>query len=91
MCLRGVGHDFLSEFSVSQYQKIHRDTLLFFRNFLVSKKLVDERGGGVSRFSIRNVLSHSAERNRTGIPQCFTDSGVENFYALEGYVMIFCR
>ena len=40
--------------------------------------------GGVLRLSIRNVLSHSAERNRTGIPQCFTDSGIENFYALEG-------
>ena len=40
--------------------------------------------GGVSRFSVRNVLSHSAERNRTGILQCFTDSGIEIFYALEG-------
>ena len=75
---------FCRNFPSHSAKKIHRDTLLFFRNFLVSKKLVDERGGGVSRFSIRNVLSHSAERNRTGIPQCFTDSGVENFYALEG-------
>ena len=40
--------------------------------------------GGISRFSVRNVLSHSAEKNRTGIFQCFTDSGNEKFYALEG-------
>ena len=40
--------------------------------------------GGISRFSVRNVLSHSAEKNRTGIFQCFACSGIGNFYALEG-------
>ena len=46
---------------------------------------------GKSRFSGGNVLSHSAEKNRTGILRCFTDPGIENFFALEEYVMIFCR
>ena len=39
--------------------------------------------GGVSRFSARNVLPRSAEKNRTGILQCVTESGIENFFALE--------
>ena len=38
---------------------------------------------GISRFSGGNVLSHSVEKNRTGILRCFTDSGIENFFALE--------
>ena len=38
---------------------------------------------GISRFSGGNVLSHSAEKNRTGILQCLTDPGIEKFYALE--------
>ena len=48
------------------------------------KSIWINRVGGISRFSVRNVLSHSAENNRTGIFQWFTDSGIESFYALEG-------
>ena len=32
---------------------------------------------GTSRYFVENFLSHSAEKNCTGILQCFTDSGVE--------------
>ena len=39
---------------------------------------------GGSRFSVRTVLCQSAEKNWIGIVQCFTDSGIENFFALEG-------
>ena len=40
--------------------------------------------GGVSRFSVRNVLSHSAAKTSLGMFQCFTVSGIEKTYALEG-------
>ena len=46
---------------------------------------------GVSRFSVRIVLSHSTAKTSLGMFQCFTVSGIEKIYALEGYVMIFCR
>ena len=39
-----------------------------FRKFSVAKKFMDKRGGGgvVSRLSIENFLSHSAENFRRG-------------------------
>ena len=51
---------------------------------------MDKRGGGVSRFSVENFLSHSAEKVRRG--ESFSVSlisGIEKFYASEGYVTIF--
>ena len=36
---------FCRNFSSHSTKKIHRDTLLFFRKFLVSKTLMDKRGG----------------------------------------------
>ena len=39
---------------------------------------------GVSRFSVRIVLSHSTAKTSTGMFQCFTVSGIEKIYALEG-------
>ena len=38
--------------------------MLCFRKFPVGKKFMDERGGGESRFSVENFLSHSAENFR---------------------------
>ena len=49
-----------------------------------------ERWEGVSRFSVENFLSHSAENIRRG--ESFSVSlisGIEKFYASEGYVTIF--
>ena len=37
-----------------------------FTKVLVSKKFMDKRGEGVSRFSVKNFLSHSAEKSRRG-------------------------
>ena len=36
--------------------------MMCFRKFLVAKKFMDKREGGVSRFFFENVLSHSAEK-----------------------------
>ena len=38
-----------------------------------SKNFMDKRRGGLSRFSIEIFLSHSAEKFRRGIFQCFTN------------------
>ena len=35
-----------------------------FRSVLVAKKFMDKRDGEVSRFSVENFLSHSAEKVR---------------------------
>ena len=41
-----------------------------FTKFLVSKKFMERRGGGVSRFFVKNFLSHSAEKFRRGTLLC---------------------
>ena len=54
------------------------------------KFYASERGEGVSRFSVENFLSHGAEKFRRG--ESFSVSlisGIEKFYASEGYVTIF--
>ena len=45
----------------------------------------------MSRFSVENFLSHSAEKFRKGILYCVTNAGIKKFYASEGYVTIFRR
>ena len=62
-------HDFpLKNFRLTT-EKLRRGTLLCFIKFLVSKKFMDKRGReGVSRFSVENFLSHSAENFRRGTP-----------------------
>ena len=50
--------------------------MLCFRKFPVAKKFMDKRGeGGVSRFSVENFLSHSAEKFRRRTLYCFTNFG----------------
>ena len=54
------------------------------------KIYASERGEGVSRFSVENFLSHSAEKIRRG--ESFSVSlisGIGKFYASEVYVTIF--
>ena len=62
---------------VSQCQKISylKPSALCFKKFPVAKKFMDKRGGGVSRFSVENFLSHSAENFRRGIFYCCIDFG----------------
>ena len=45
----------------------------------------------MSRFSVENFLSHSAEKFRKGILYCVTNAGIKKFFASEGYVTIFRR
>ena len=40
--------------------------MLCFRKLLVAKKFMDKKGGGVSKFSVENFLSESAEKFRRG-------------------------
>ena len=49
--------------------------MLCFRKFLVAKKFMDKREGGVSRFSVENFLSHSAENFRREILYCCINFG----------------
>ena len=64
----------VSRFSVENFlsvstEKLRRETLLYFRKFLVSKNFRDKRGArkeGVSQFSVENLLSHSTKKFRKG-------------------------
>ena len=47
--------------------------------------------GGVSNFSVENFLSQSAEKFRRGTFSLSFFSGIEKFYASEGYFTIFRR
>ena len=54
---------------VSEYRKTSQgNPSVFFTKFLVSKKVMDKKWGmkegGVSRYSVKNVLSQSTERLR---------------------------
>ena len=40
--------------------------MLCFRKILVAKKFMDKKEGGVSKFSVENFLSESAEKFRRG-------------------------
>ena len=64
-------------------------SVMCFRETPVSKKFEDKRGGGVSRFTVKNYLSHSDKIFRMG--ESFTVSlisGIKIFYASESYVTI---
>ena len=45
--------------------------MLCLRKFLVAKKFMDKRRGGVSSFSVENLLSHGAEKFGRGNPLVF--------------------
>ena len=72
-CIGGErGITVLSKLFVSQdrNEKLCKGTRLCFRKFRVSKNFMLKRG--ISRFSIENLLSHSAEKFRRGTLQCVT-------------------
>ena len=66
----GMSRFFVEDFLSHSTKKPRRGTLLSFRKFPVSKKIMDKKCGvgGVSQYTLRNVLSYSAERNCRGIP-----------------------
>ena len=84
LCIRGVSHDFLSELLVSQHQKIFSGVPFSDSEIFWFRKNLWIRGGWNITIFRQNCFDHRAEKNRTGILQCFTDSGIETFYALEG-------
>ena len=55
---------------------------LRFGKFPVANKFVDEKtGGGVSKLSAENILSHSAEKFVRELSRVSLISGIEKFYA----------
>ena len=98
------GREVVSQNSVgnllSHSAEKHRGgTLLCFWKFLVSKNFIDKRrgrgyhdfepGGGVARFSLDYLMSHSTE---TFVREPFSASlisGIKKTYAQEGYISIF--
>ena len=75
--------DFLSTFFVSQCRNHSQvnPSLLFFRKFPAAKNIMD-KSGGVSRFSVENFLSRSAEKIRRCTLLCCVsgNTGSENVY-----------
>ena len=67
---------FRSKFFVSQYRKISLGNTSVYQKISGSEKFyASERGEGVSRFSVENFLSHSAENFRRGILYCCNNFG----------------
>ena len=65
--------------------------MLCFRKFLVAKKFMDKREREVSRFPSKKFCL-TVPRKFVGEPFSVSlISGIEKFYASEGYVTIFCR
>ena len=64
--LQGVMSRHLAEVFVPQYRKtLHVNTsLLCSGKFPIANELMDNKGGGVSRFSNESFLSYSAEKFR---------------------------
>ena len=64
--------------------------MLCFRKFLVAKKFMDKREREVSRFPSKKFCL-TVPKNFVGEPFSVSlHSGIEKFYASEGYVTIFC-
>ena len=66
--LQRVMSIFCRKIFVSECQKISggNPSVLCLRSNPVAKKILYKRGEGVSRFSVKNVLSHTAENFRRG-------------------------
>ena len=89
----GVCHDFFSKFLSHSTENIRRATLLFFRNFLVSKNVMDKRRRGCITIPWQS-LCLTVPENFVGYPFVFQKtSGIENFYGQEkrGVYHDFCQ
>ena len=65
--------------------------MLCFRKVPVTKNFMDQKGGGVSNF-LSKIFCLTKPKNFVGEPFSVSlISGIEKFYASEGYVTIFCR
>ena len=80
-------------FFVSQYRKtlLGNPSVLCFGKFPVANKFMDKREGEVSRFRSK-IFCLTVPKNFVGHSfRVSLISGIEKFYASEGYVTIFCR
>ena len=82
LCFRGLCHNFLSKFFLSQCREIlyGNPSVICVRKFLVAKKFMDKKGG-VSTFSVGN-FSVTVPKNFVG--ELFSVSlipGFKKFYA----------
>ena len=79
-CMRGVHQDFCRFFLWRTSKKLRRGILLCFRNILIWKNFLDKRvGRGWSIICLREkFLSHSGEKVRRKILQCFIHFGYRN-------------
>ena len=65
--------------------------MLCFRKFLVAKKFMDKKGGEYQNFPSK-IFCLTVPKNFVVEPFSVSlISGIEKFYASEGYVTIFCR
>ena len=74
MPMSGISRISIESLLFHSTEKLCWGTLLCFTKFLVSKNLMDKRGGrteGVSRFSVTTIFSHSAKSFGRGTLQCF--------------------
>ncbi len=93
LCLGGLCHDFSSNFFVSQYRKTLQGnpSVLCFGKFLEAKSLWIRRRGKYQDFSSK-FFCLTVPKKFVGEPfRVSLISGIEKFYAQEGYVTIFCR
>ena len=66
--------------------------MLCFRKFLVAKKFMDKKGGGEYHNFPSKYFCLTVPKNFVGEPFSVSlISGIEKFYASEGYVTIFSR
>ena len=77
---------FRRKFFVSRYRKISlkNPSVLCFGMFPVAKKFMDKREGGVSKFSVENFLSQSAEKFRRGTLKCVINFGYRKILCFRG-------
>ena len=81
---------FCQKFFLSNAEKFRRGTLLCSRKVLVSKIVRHKRGGQESQFPPSKFLCFTVPKIFVGEPFIVSlISGIESFYASEGYVKIF--
>ena len=86
---RGVSRLFVQNFLSHSTEKLRRGTLLCSRKTLVSKNVRDKTGGEYHNFPSK-FFCLTVPKNFVGEPFSVSMiSGIENFYASEGYATIF--
>ena len=93
MLQRVISRFCVENFCVPQYLNIslRNPSVLCFRKFLIAKKFMDKREGEVSRFSFE-IFCLTVPKKFVGEPFSVSLlSGIEKYYASEGYIPIFRR